>query len=565
MRAIRLGCLVSRTAGVLAASFLALGLVTPPAFAADPGKPKAKLVKDKTEAAAAEAPAAKPQGIKAKAAAIDAFLQDAWDGASIKPSKRADDAEFMRRAYLDLVGRIPNVKEAADFLSNKDADKRLKLVDTLLTHPDYAKNFATQWTVLLVGRRAQERMVDKGALTAWLRVQFAANRPWTQIANELITAKGSNKKNGAANYVMSHLENGAVPLTSITTRVFLGQQIQCTQCHDHPSNDWKQVDFWSINAFFKGLHTRVVTKTDATGADVPDYTEVYDEPTDAFSTFDKRNAMIGIAFPTFLDGRKISQGTDVERRDELGTFITVDNEQFAKAFVNRMWAHLMGRGFVHPVDDFGAHNQPSNPELLDYLASEFKASGYDVRELIRRITACQAYNATSQSTKENEKDESLASHMALKPMNPEQLFDSLIVATSAHKAGGGGDTDKTRGEWMRQFQFAFANDEGEESTSFQGTIPQALMMMNGPLMEKAVSGQSGSFLADLLAQAQLQRKQRIDLFVVNRLYLGALSRYPTPRELAMGREFLNNTPEPIPVMEDIFWALLNSNEFILNR
>ena len=502
MSAIRLGRSAGRTSGVLAASILALGLVAIPALGADP-KPKPKLVKDKATAAAD--PAEARGGIKEKAAAIDALLQDAWEGASVKPSKRADDAEYLRRAYLDLVGRIPNVKEANDFLTNKDADKRLKLIETLLVHPDYAKNMASNWTILLVGRKNQERMVDKGALTAWLRVQFASNRPWNQVANDLITAKGSNKANGAANFAMSHLENGAVPLTSITTRVFLGQQIQCTQCHDHPSNDWKQQDFWSINAFFKGIRTREVTRTDPnTGLDVPDHTEVYDEPTDAFSTFDKRNAMVGIAFPTFLDGRKISQGTDVDRREALGKFITEDNEQFGKAFVNRIWCQMLGRGFVFPTDDFGAHNQPSNPELLDHLASEFKASGYDVRELIRRIAACQAYNATSQTTKENEKDDTLASHMGLKPLNPEQLFDSLIVATSAHKAGGGGDTDKTRGEWMRQFQFAFANDEGEESTSFQGTIPQALMMMNGPLMEKATSGQSGSFLADLLAQAQLQ-------------------------------------------------------------
>ena len=140
--------------------------------------------------------------------------------------------------------------------SVRESDKRGKLVEYLLDHPDYAKNFANHWTVTLVGRKRQERMVDRAALTAWLRRQFTENRPWNEMAYDLITAKGSNKENGAVNFTLSHLEFGAVPLTSITTRVFLGQQIQCTQCHDHPSNDWKQADFWGINAFFKGIKRR---------------------------------------------------------------------------------------------------------------------------------------------------------------------------------------------------------------------------------------------------------------------------------------------------------------------
>ena len=201
-------------------------------------------------------------------------------------------------------------------------------------------------------------MVDRPALTAWLRRQFNENRPWNEMAYDLITAKGSNKENGAVNFTLSHLEFGAVPLTSITTRVFLGQQIQCTQCHDHPSNDWKQADFWGINAFFKGIKSEEVTATDATGAEVYDHTELSDEPTDAYSSFDKRNGLVGIAFPTFLDGRKISQAADVDRRVELGKFITdPENDAFAKALVNRMWAHFMGRGFVHP----GRRLRPPQP------------------------------------------------------------------------------------------------------------------------------------------------------------------------------------------------------------
>jgi hypothetical protein len=275
---------------------------------------------------------------------------------------------------------------------------------------------------------------------------------------------------------------------------------------------------------------------------------------------------VGIAFPTFLDGTKISQEADIDRRVELGKLVTdPKNASFAEALVNRMWAHFMGRGFVYPVDDFGPHNPPSHPELLTRLAEEFKAGGYDLKQLIGWIMASEAYQVSSVTNPSNEKDDALFSHMALKPMTPEQLFDSLLVATSAHKVGGGDDNDKRRDAWMAQFIFAFANDEGEESSTFQGTIPQALMMMNGELMEKAVGGQPGSFLADLLDQARRQRKGSPEVTMVNGLYMAALSRPPSTREMNKAREFLASYPDTIRVLQDIFWALLNSNEFVLNR
>ncbi len=508
---------------------------------------------------------------------IDKLVRANWEavksdddetGKAIKPSARSSDSEYMRRIYLDMLGRIPSVQEAKAFLGNKDSGKRVKLVEYLLNHPDYAKNFATIWTISLIGRGNQGRMVDRGALSTWIRKQFNENRPWNEVVHDIVDAKGSNKENGAVNYVLSHMEFEKVPLTSITTRVFLGRQIQCTQCHDHPMvNQWKQSHFWGINAFFKGVKSRDVMKANATGAEVYDHTEVYDDPSDEFASFDRRDGQVGVAFPTYLDGRKISQGTDVDRRAELAKFMTVDNPDLARAFVNRMWAHFMGRGLVHPVDDFKVDSQSSVPKLLDQLSADFQASGYDVKALIRWIANSEAYNLSSGVNPSNAKDESHFSHMALKPMTPEQLFESLIVATSAHKAGGGGDNDKRRDQWMRQFLFTFGNDEGTESADFQGTIPQALMMMNGELMAKAVGGQPGSFLCTMLEQAQLQRRQPVEAYVVNHLFLAALSRYPTANELNKAGEYLqlNPEPNPIPVMEDLFWALLNSNEFVLNH
>jgi Protein of unknown function (DUF1553)/Protein of unknown function (DUF1549) len=366
------------------------------------------------------------------------------------------------------------------------------------------------------------------------------------------------------NYVLAHLELEAVPLTSRTTRLFLGKQIQCTQCHDHPSNDWKQLDFWGINAFFRGIRTRQVRRPDATGLEVLDHVELRDVPSDEYVRFDRRSGMVGVAFPRFLDGRKISQGKDVIRRAELGKLIADPaNDMLAQAFVNRMWAHFLGRGFVSPVDDFGPHNLPSNPKLLDDLSSEFKKTGYDIKKLIRLITASRTYHLSSIKAKASDKDESLFSQMQLKPMSPEQLFDSLLTATSAHRAGSSDDGHRRRDAWLQQFIFAFANDETEESNSFQGTIPQALMMMNGDLMQQAISCKAGSFLGDLLERAANQHLPQN--FIVDSIYLAALSRHPSSKEIAQARQFLESNPDSIQVLQDLFWALLNSNEFVLNH
>jgi len=266
MKAGRLWRLPSESLAVLAVAAGLTGLGIVAYAAADKPSAAESKTEDQSEAKpAAVAGGAAKQDVPARLDFIDEQIKDAWEQASVKPSKVCTDEEFLRRVYLDILGRIPNIEEAQAFLGSKESGKRAKLVNYLLEQPDFAKNFATQWTILLVGRGRQERGVDRGALTAWLRREFKDERPWHEMAYDLITAKGSSKENGATNFALSHLEFGAVPLTSITTRVFLGQQIQCTQCHDHPSNDWKQADFWGINAFFKGTHKEEIRKEDASG------------------------------------------------------------------------------------------------------------------------------------------------------------------------------------------------------------------------------------------------------------------------------------------------------------
>jgi Protein of unknown function (DUF1549)/Protein of unknown function (DUF1553) len=525
------------------------------------------------QATAGDRPAPKPSTASqasepVKGNFLDPLLEAAWKEAGVKPPKPASDEEYLRRAYLDLLGRIPSVQEARSFLSTREPDKRAKLIEYLLNHVDYPKNFATQWTTLLIGRGAQERRVDRPALAAWLRKQFAANRPWNEVVYDLVTATGSNKENGAVNYTLAHIESEAVPLTARTTRLFLGQQIQCTQCHDHPNNDWKQSDFWGINAFFRGIKAEEKNATNAAGLDAYDHTELRDEPTDAAARFEKRNGMMGVAFPTFLNGVKAGREGGVSRRIELGKLITdPKSDLLPRAMANRMWAQFLGRGFVNPIDDIGPHNVASNPEILDKLANEFRDGKYDVKQLIRWIMTSRAYQATSvkvgkgEVSKGGDKDDGLFSTMQLRPMSPEQLFDSLLTATSAHRTAGGRD-DAMRDAWMKQFLFVFGNDEGDEATSFQGTIPQSLMMMNGELMKDALSGKSGSFLADVLEQAQRQGRAPAP-YMIDQIYLAALSRFPTTKERHAAVQYLDAYPDSLQVLQDLFWALLNSNEFIL--
>jgi hypothetical protein len=213
------------------------------------------------------------------------------------------------------------------------------------------------------------------------------------------------------------------------------------------------------------------------------------------------------------------------------------------------------------VDDFGSHNPPSHPELLDQLAKEFKDSGYSVRKLCRWIANSRVYQQSSIKTKPAEKEEGLFCQMQLKPMSPEQLFDSLLTATRAHRAGSGDEDHRKRDAWLRQFLFTFANDETEESTSFQGTIPQALMMMNGEMMQEALSGKPGSFLGDICERAGHSKSP--EGFMVDSIYLAALSRHPNAKEVAQARHYLSAFPDSLQVLQDMFWSLLNSNEFVL--
>ena len=563
-------------------------------------------------------------------AKINGFVKQGWSDSSVTPSERADDGEYARRVSLDIVGHIPAYQRLVQFLNDSSPDKRARLVDELLDDPDYAEQFSTIWGNLLIGR-AQNRRTNRGVLERWIKRQFEKNARYDQFVYDLISAEGNSEQNGAVGFLAAHLNENAVPATAITARLFLGLQVQCTQCHNHPFNDWKQSQFWGMNAFFRGTRRQGMGNAQRNDFDLTD------NDAESIVFFEKRSGIMEAITRQFVDGTLVvGESNDSPRKQLAKLVIDPSKPYLGRAAVNRMWAHFLGSGFTRPIDDMGPHNPPSHPELVDYLAQEFQAAGYDQKRLIRWIAASDAYNLTSRfhsrhdpaplapalrgegqgvrgssartpTTEEtagetatgNTADDPasgqtpLFSHVYVKPFTAEQLYDSLLVATEAHKAGRNFEqSEKQRDEWLGQFVRTFGTDENDEASSFNGTVPQALVMMNGELVRNALSGANGSFLRRVLEGTVSKPDDATDKTKSPRttasapqpkltgikppktipqkievLYLTALARKPSPAELsALDKAFHNSgNRDPILGLQDVFWALLNSNEFIMNH
>jgi len=500
-------------------------------------------------------------------------LKATWDRSEISPSAKADDAEWLRRLHLDLLGHIPAVSDVEKFIANRSPTKRSIEIDRLLDSPAFARNFAAIWTNLLVGRLPREE-VNRQALATFLRQSFGRNRPWHEIVFDLVAAEGRTDQNGAANFLVAHLNGGAIPATGITSRLFLGAHLQCAQCHNHPFSDSKQEQFWAFNSFFQQAVVVRVPKYDAkTGRMVVAGIELATKDIDGPVYYETRSGLMKVAYPAF-GTTKVDTSQVTSRRRELARLMTErEDSGLAPAFINRMWAHFHGRGFTAVVDDMGPHAPPSHPQLLDRLSEEFVHSGYDIKQLIRWICNSDSYQLTSKFGENNDKDDPetgeppVFSHMYVKPMSPEQMYDSLVVATQGQLAGGPtlDQSDRTRDEWLKQFIVSFETEENDEVSTLNGSITQSLLMMNGDLIQKATEVQAGTWLHKLLA-AKGNDTERIQA-----LFTAALSRPATTRELAGVRKILksnanHNKPGAIEsAYQDIYWALLNSNEFILNH
>jgi hypothetical protein len=399
---------------------------------------------------------------------------------------------------------------------------------------------------------------------------FHENRPWDEVVIDVVSAEGREDREGAVNYLLAQMEmpDDGVQATAKTTRLFMGIQVQCTQCHDHPFNKWEQDQFWQFNSFFRQLDKEPETAYNPkTGRNEEVHMNLVRKEFTGPVFFERRNGEMRVAYPQFFE-EQIEDGSNVNRREQLAKLMTQgDQPWIAKAMVNRTWSQLMGYGFTQPVDDMGPHKAASHPELLDRLAEEFVKNRYDVKQLVKWIANSDAYNLTSQFGRNNQIDDPAAgevplfSHMYVKTMSPEQLYESLIIATEAHKAGRSSweDAEKKKSEWMQQFVVAFDTDEADESTTFNGTIPQALMMMNSELVKNAISTDKGTYLGTVLAD------KANDMAKINQLYESVLGRKPSRNELSKFSGIVRGYTNKLWAYQDMFWALLNSNEFIFNH
>ncbi len=516
-------------------------------------------------------------------ALINAAFERQWQEMGLVPAPLEGDAKWCRRVYLDLIGRIPTFEEMREFSQDRDAHRRRNLVSKLLNDPRYTEEFAdhwgTVWSNVLIGRsggNAAQSLIDREGMAKYLRDCFARNKPYNQMVYELVTATGATKPgqenfNGATNFLVDKVndERGTLA-TSSTSRIFLGMQVQCTQCHNHPFNQWKQQKFWEFNSFFR--QTRALRRY-ADGSRDIDHAELIDQdfageggrPSEAEVYFEERNGMSRVAYPVFIDGTAIDRSGYVEqtnRRHELGKLM-LSSEFLDKMLVNRMWAHFLGYAFTKPLDDLGPHTTISHPQLLDELGRELRSSSYDMRALMTWITLSKPYQLSSKIEPGNASDDpSLGevpqfSHFYLRQMTAEQLYHSLV-----HLGGQASGTleqqQAERDRWLDQFVVAFGTDEGDEATTFNGSIPQALMMFNGDLIQRATTVTPGSWLGNLSATSAPYASKAQTLF------MAGLARRARPEELKIAGQLLQaREGKADEALQDLWWAILNSNEFIL--
>jgi Protein of unknown function (DUF1549)/Protein of unknown function (DUF1553) len=516
-----------------------------------------------------------PAAAKALATKIDERIAKHWKNQKVQPAPAADDAEFIRRVYLDLIGRIPSAGEARQFLDDKLPDKRQRLVEKLLNGPRYRIHWMNYWETLLLPER---KTLDEGkvnflfgggrAFQAWLRKRLDENLGYDKLVRELLTApvapltKGGNdvfipgpsvpftfaEPSPLAFYAAKQAKPDN--LAAGAARLFLGIRLECAQCHDHPFAKWKREEFWNQAAFFAGL------EAPAKGVgSLRDNLSV------------KMIAMSGegkVVPARFLDGTDPKWQDKVGGRQALADWISSPkNPYFARAIANRLWAHFLGTGLVEPVDEMvGSETQNNDPGgVLDELASAFIANEFDLKFLMRAITATKAYQLTSVKSHASQDDPRLFARMTVRGLTGEQVFDSLAEAIGYRVPQQKPVFPNSSGPPVSRERFlaTFAN-RSEKAVDSQSLIPQALAMMNGEFVAGATSLSKSRTLAALLDAPFMDTAGRVEA-----LYVATLSRQPRPNELKRMLQFIDQAGGEPEALADVFWVLLNSAEFKLNH
>jgi hypothetical protein len=521
-----------------------------------------------TWAKAAESAAAAPAGAAAATDQLltEEVLQHLPPGQTVAPT--TGDQAFLRRVYLDLVGELPTPGEITAFCLDPAPDKRPKLVERLLADERFGRNWGRYWRdAILYRRSADQGLFVSGTLQDFLTRQFNGRPRWNEIASCFLTAQGEAAEKGETGLFMAHLA-APVEVAAETSRIFLGIQIQCAQCHDHPTDRWKRQQFHEFVAFFpRASIRRKPTQPPSFELTSFDFGPQRRRPMGMTGRGELEHYMPDLKDPTsqgtlmtpvfFATGRKLSTGvTDAERRKTLADWLTSpDNPWFARAFVNRIWAELVGEGFYEPIDDLGPERQPSAPQTVDYLCRQFVAHDHDVKWLFEAITGTAAYQRESRPRRSPD-EAPFAANVAYR-LRADQLLDSLSLATgvSFDRAPQEGPRPGPGFRGGPRFQFArqFGYDPSVRRDEVTSTVPQALAMMNSPLVNGAARQ---GILSKVLAGPSDDEGVAIEL------YLRCLAREPSDAELAVCTEYVKSGGNRREAFEDVFWSLVNSEEFL---
>jgi hypothetical protein len=582
----------------------------------------------------------------ATAARVDALIEASLAKEKVELAAGISDEQFLRRASFDITGAPPSVDDLTRFVLDPDPAKRSARVDKLIESDGFARRWARYWRDAIAYRTQDRRFqIVRQSLEDWLAEQFAAGRGWDEIVTELITATGDVRENGQTGLIMAQMGE-ANEIAAEVSRLFLGIQIQCAQCHDHPYDKWKREDFHKLAAFFPRV--RVQPKRDENGRQRGFEVVSTNVPARAFqnggmtsSRYSAFRASFVKRFDRDRDGklarsevprqqqrffdrlvrsadkdgdkllttkeleqmrsppqaRRVPRGEhfmsdlekpeqrgelihpaffvneqtpgefvdDVERRRALAGYLRAeDNVWFARSMANRVWKEMIGRGFVEPVDDMGPERDAAHPEALDVLAKGFRESGFRVDWLVRTVAATRAYQRQSQEPSPLPDALPFAAVEASR-LPADSIFEAVVRSLDLGSRDLGGGSRRSRGgRYSRStprsaFEQIFGFDPSTPSEEIAGTVPQALFLMNSPVVARAVRAQGDTMLSRLLEENDHDRS------IVDELYLRTLSREATDREQALFGEYRGVAPSRDEAFEDLLWSLVNSTEFQTKR
>jgi hypothetical protein len=487
---------------------------------------------------------------------VDDVLRQAWREYGVTPSPPVSESQWCQRAYSRLVGRDPTKNELDRYLKNKAADRRQTLVDQLLASDEYARYWADFWAATFLGPELRSReLADRDGLRDYLQAALQAGQPYDQLVQGLLSAEGSNRRDadnysGAVNFLLAGAADHALATTDRTARAFLGQQLVCTQCHDDAAAGRGQSEFWQLNAFFRQM--RVAREPGQRGATLTDadFPGESGAAKDAEIFYRLPDGRLKIAYPA-LNGQSIPHSgllRDVHRRQELAKLVTA-SDYFPRAAVNRLWAHLLGFGFVEPTDDLGPHHPPSHPQLFERLSEELAAHEFDLRALTRWIVLSEPFGLSGRRMPESWMDapekggQPLFARWYLPSEPVPDVHKALLVAVNSRPKAprfGPGSLSLGAGTYVRVSSLSTQKPEIIE-----------------PQLADSAAGQSW---LDRLAASPLKPERKIE-----HLFWSALGRSPTPRELTAAKLLLADRLNDAVALPEIWRTLLANGAAAITR